>query len=126
VYDPALRLDLETALRLARGIGQAAAHLHDRGLLHGDLYGHNVLWDGLTGESVLSDFGAASFLPEDGAEAYRRLEVRAWGLLLGELLDLCEEDGSQLAGWRSLERACTQADAAARPLFAEALEMFRA
>jgi len=124
VYDPAMRLDLATALRIARAIGLAAAHLHGRGLLHGDLYGHNVLWDGAAGDAVLSDFGAASFLPESGAEAYQRLEVRAWGLLLGELLDLCNEDPPKLAAWRSLERACTQPAAAARPLIAEVLDLF--
>jgi len=122
VYDPVLRLDEETALRIASGVGLAAAHLHGRGLLHGDLYGHNVLWDGGAGEAVLSDFGAASFLPEHGSEAYRRLEVRAWGLLLGELLDLCDADASQLAAWRGLQEACTQPDAAARPSVAEALD----
>ncbi len=125
VYDPALRLDLETALRIAHGIGRAADHLHGRGLLHGDLYGHNVLWDGVAGEAALSDFGAASFLPSDGAQAYQRLEVRAWGLLLGELLDLCDEPPAQLTAWRSLEQACTQPDTAARPLLAEALEALR-
>lgn len=31
-----------------------------RGLLHGDLYAHNLLWDGTDGQAVLSDFGAAS------------------------------------------------------------------
>jgi hypothetical protein len=125
VYDPAARLELETALRVARGVGLAAAHLHGRGLLHGDLYGHNVLWDGAAGEAVLSDFGAASFLPEDGADAYERLEVRAWGLLLGELLDLCDEGASPLAVWRSLQQVCTQADPAARPLLREALDVLR-
>jgi len=122
VYDPGLRLDLQTALRIARGVGLAAAHLQGRGLLHGDLYGHNVLWDGGAGDAVLSDFGAASFLPDDGAEAYQRLEVRAWGLLLGELLDLCDGDASELAGWRGVQRACTQPDVAARPLLAEVLD----
>jgi hypothetical protein len=125
VYDPALHLDIETALRIARGIGLAGAHLHGRGLLHGDLYGHNVLWDGVAGEAVLSDFGAASFLPEQGAPAYQRLEVRAWGLLLGELLDLCDADASELAAWRGLEEACIQPNAAARPLLGEALEVLQ-
>jgi hypothetical protein len=123
VYDPALRLDLSTALRIARSIGLAAAHLHSRGLLHGDLYGHNVLWDGAAGEAVLSDFGAGWFLPDRGAEAYQRLEVRAWGLLLGELLDLCDADAPQLAAWRGLQRVCTQPDPAARPLLPEALDV---
>jgi serine/threonine protein kinase len=95
-------------------------------LLHGDLYGHNVLWDGVTGEAVLSDFGAASFLPSDGAQAYQRLEVRAFGLLLGELLDVCDEPPAQLTAWRNLAHACTQPDPAARPLLAEAVEALQA
>jgi hypothetical protein len=125
VYDPALRLDVETALRIAGGIGLGAAHLHSRGLMHGDLYGHNVLWDGVAGDAVLSDFGAATVLPEHGAQAYQRLEVRAWGLLLGELLDLCDADPSQLNPWRRLQQACTQRDTAARPLLGEALAALR-
>jgi serine/threonine protein kinase len=126
VYDPTLRLDVASALRLARGVAQAAGHLHGRGLLHGDLYGHNILWDGLAGEAVLTDFGAASFLPEQGAQAYQKLDVRAWGLLLGELLDLCDEAASRLAVWRDLEEACTQPDPAARPMLDEALEVLGA
>jgi hypothetical protein len=126
VYDPALGLDLQAALRIARAVGRAAAHLHGRGLLHGDLYGHNVLWDGVVGEAVLSDFGAASFLPDLDGEAYQRMEVRAWGLLLGELLDLCSEEPAQLAAWRSLQQTCIQPDAANRPLIHEALEALEA
>jgi hypothetical protein len=123
VYDPALRLDLPAALRIARGVGQGAAHLHARGLLHGDLYAHNVLWDGRVGDAVLSDFGAASFLPEGRAKAYQRLDVRAWGLLLGEVLDLCGETATEPAAWRDLQNACTQPSAAARPLLRDVLEV---
>ena len=51
------------------------------------------------------------FLPDRGAEAFQRLEVRAFGLLLGELLDLCAEDDAGLCAWRSLQLACTQSPA---------------
>jgi lipopolysaccharide kinase (Kdo/WaaP) family protein len=119
-YDPALRLDLDVALRIARCVGAAAAHLHGRGLSHGDLYAHNTLWDGATGQAVLSDFGAASFMPADASPAFERLEVLAWGRLLGELLDRVE--GPAPVASRALLAECVQADARARPSMAQALE----
>lgn len=117
VYDPELSFDPETALHVATGIAAATAHIHARGLLHGDLYAHNILWDGDAGEAVLSDFGAASMLPADGSDTgLKRLDIRAWGLFLGELLCRCT---TKPAGLRDLEQACIQPDASARPLMAD-------
>jgi len=68
---------------------------------------------------VLSDFGAAVFVPPGvSAPAWQRLEVRAWGLLLGELLARCEAPQPSL---QALAAACTQPQPAARPLLREAL-----
>lgn len=120
VYASGLRLEPCTTLRIATGIAAAAAHLHARDLLHGDLYGHNILWDGSSGEAVLSDFGAASVLPTDATRSeLQRFDVRAWGLLLGELLS-CGSTAS--AGLRDLELACTQPDLRARPLMVEVVD----
>jgi hypothetical protein len=117
VYDPDLRLAPEVALRLAEGTAQATAHLHHNGLLHGDLYAHNTLWDGTTGTGVLSDFGAAATLPA-GAEGFalQRIECRAWGILLGELLDRSTDSPS---GLRALHLHCIDPDPAARPMMAD-------
>jgi serine/threonine protein kinase len=124
VYDPQLSLDPRSALRLARGVAAAAAHLHGRGILHGDLYAHNTLWDGDAGDVVLSDFGAACALPEgDEGQAWGRIEVRAWGLLLGELLDRCSSEPVGMTKLRGLESACVQAIPSARPLMSEIVEM---
>ncbi|KQP61481.1 leucine-rich repeat-containing protein kinase family protein [Methylobacterium sp. Leaf108] len=113
VYDPALRLEPDVAVAIAAGVAAGAAHLHARGLVHGDLYAHNVLWDGAAGRAVLGDFGAAGLLPPDvGDHPWTAFDVRAYGLLLGELLDRCAGDPP---GLRDLERACTQPDPAARP-----------
>ncbi|MGX7707543.1 leucine-rich repeat-containing protein kinase family protein [Methylobacterium sp. Gmos1] len=120
VYDPALRLTAPAALRLARGIASGAVHLHARGFGHGDLYAHNVLWDGAHGEAVLSDLGAASALPPGPDGAFlQRLDVRAFGLLLEELRAL-----APLASpaFDALVRACTGPDPAARPDMAEVLD----
>ncbi len=118
VYDAAIRFNRATALRVATSIAAAAAHLHGRGVLHGDLYAHNTLWDGEAGNAVLSDFGGASFLPAGSAGiGLQRTEVLAWGILLGELLDRCDD----LAGHdplRQLEAQCTASAPASRPSMA--------
>lgn len=119
VYAPDLTLRPDVARRLARDAAAGAARLHQRGLGHGDLYGHNLLWDGQAGTAVLSDFGAASFLPAGDERRWSALDVRAFGLLLGEILDRVE--GEAPAALRDLEAACVQPDGAARPSMDEAL-----
>ncbi|MFC0407331.1 hypothetical protein [Roseomonas elaeocarpi] len=123
-YAPALRLPWPVARRLALAAGAGAAQLHGRGLLHGDLYAHNLLWDGRAGEAVLSDLGAASVLPggEDGL-AMQRLEVRAWGLLLEELIARAEAVPEAA---RAVAARCVQPVPADRPLMAEALRALEA
>lgn len=121
VYPAGYRVDGEAALAVARGIGAAVAHLHARGVLHGDLYAHNILWDGARGGAVLSDFGAASILPRHRPGPFERLDVLAWGLLLGELLDRCRVEPAAAPALRRLHQSCTQPDVAARPAMADAL-----
>lgn len=102
---------------IAAGIASAVAHLHARGLIHGDLYAHNILWDGGDGPAMLSDFGGACFIPEgEDAGRLQRLEVRAFGILLRELLDRCEQ---RLPALARLAEHCAQPDIAARPSMAE-------
>jgi hypothetical protein len=123
VYSAELRLSPMAALRVARGIASAAAHLHARGILHGDLYAHNVLWDGGEGGAALSDFGAASVLPTgEEARLWQRTEVRAWGLLLDELLERCSSAPAELTELRGLVRACVQPDTTRRPLMADVIQ----
>lgn len=119
VYEPSLRFTADAALRLAADIAAALAHLHGRGLMHGDVYGHNILWDGRHGAARLGDFGAASSLP--GGAAGRRLariESRAFGILLGELLDRCLDEPPAL---RDLARVCTAPAVDTRPDMAEVM-----
>jgi hypothetical protein len=121
VYAPRLRLDPAQVLHIALSVAVAVAHLHGRGLLHGDVYAHNTLWDGVTGAAVLSDLGAASALPPgETGSALTRVEVRAIGILMGELLDHCTAPPESL---RRLARACTQADPVRRPSLPEVIAM---
>lgn len=122
VYADDARWSPDTALRMARGIASAVARLHARGILHGDLYGHNILWNG-QGDGLLGDFGAASFLPSDDAaqsRALQRIESRAFGCLIEELLDRCAPaDAATQALLAGIRSRCLDDDPAARPLFAE-------
>ncbi len=47
-------------LRILRDTAAAVVHLHQRGILHGDLYAYNLLVNP-AGHTLLGDFGAASF-----------------------------------------------------------------
>ncbi|AZF27451.1 Serine/threonine protein kinase [Pseudomonas sp. R2-60-08W] len=117
IYEPSLRLSLDVALRMARGIASVAAHLHRHGITHGDLYGHNILWNS-AGECLLGDFGAASFhATADTLETrvLQRIEVRAFGVLLGELLE--RVDTTVPGELEDLRKRCCQPDVLARPSF---------
>lgn len=114
IYDPALRLEGPAALRIARQVAGAAAHLHARGVLHGDLYAHNILWDGAAGEATLSDFGAACRMT--APRACQRIEARAFGILLGELAACSPDAPSAL---REAGALCTQPRPGRRPCMAE-------
>ena len=78
---------IKKIIRIALAAAQAAAHLHSCNLLHGDLYAHNLQCDA-DGHALLGDMGAASVLPDDAetSPALQRIEVRAFGCLLEELL----------------------------------------
>ncbi|HZW26193.1 MAG TPA: leucine-rich repeat-containing protein kinase family protein [Gallionella sp.] len=123
IYPEGLRFTLPVAVNIALGIASVAEHLHARGIMHGDLYAHNILWND-DGDCLLGDFGAASFLPPDiqKAAALQRIEVRAYGCLLEELLDRCDAASVEtpaISAIRSLQLRCDSANAGERPLFAE-------
>ncbi|HEX5364235.1 MAG TPA: protein kinase, partial [Gallionella sp.] len=117
------RFTLPTALNLALGIATVACHLHARGIMHGDLYAHNIQWNP-QGDCLLGDFGAASFLPQDAqqAAALQRIEVRAYACLLEELLERCDappEAAHLVTALQDLQHHCDQAAVDERPLFAD-------
>ncbi len=145
-YRPETSFSLPVVLQIAQGIAAAAAHLHSRGIMHGDLYAHNILINEV-GEAFLGDFGAASFYETVDAElsgeldgewgrSLERLESRAFGCLLEDLLNHCDL-GADLASnldsdsgansnlaeevakscLRDLQHSCLQETPTMRPLF---------
>ncbi|MGI4834499.1 MAG: leucine-rich repeat-containing protein kinase family protein [Janthinobacterium lividum] len=120
VYAPGTAFTPAAALRLALGVAEAAAHLHAQGILHGDLYAHNILCRP-SGEALLSDFGAAAFFDPAAPEALglQQLETRALGCLLEELLAHCPAAPAALRQpWQTLIDSCLQPAVARRPLAA--------
>lgn len=122
IYDDDQRFSLALVLDIAKGLAAAGEHLHALGISHGDFYAHNVLYRP-EGGCLLGDFGAASFYPPQASGSpnpYEALEVRAFGCLLGELLERCEaEQDGRLASLQGLQLRCVAPVAASRPRFAE-------
>ncbi|RMO13495.1 Serine/threonine protein kinase [Pseudomonas cichorii] len=129
IYPAQARFSPETLLNLARSIASVTAHLHACGITHGDLYGHNILLRS-NGDSLLGDFGAASFHPSAGqGVALERIETRAFGILLGELLERCEsgpQDGLLMERLQGLQARCVQAEVGKRPALQEVLQELQA
>ncbi|TNI53482.1 leucine-rich repeat-containing protein kinase family protein [Aeromonas veronii] len=124
VYPEGLRLSVPDALAMAHGIASVAGHLHRAGIMHGDLYGHNILFargSDAPARALLGDFGAASLYERSNREralGLERLEVRAFGCLLEELLAHCDTQDSPLDGLHQLKAACLSELPAERPDFA--------
>ena len=128
-YSANASFSLPVILRLTIGIASAAAHLHAKGIMHGDLYAHNILVDE-TGHSLLGDFGAASFYDKSDVvigQALERLEVRAFGCLLEDMLDRCtlqeeSEHYKAVESLRCLQQDCFKQVLSQRPRFTEICE----
>lgn len=120
-YPEGRRFTAEQLLTTVPGVVHAVAHLHQRGILHGDLYAHNLLVDP-AGAVRLSDLGAASFHDPDSSlgRALQRLESLAFGRLLGELLARTDDLDPALRGdLARIQAACEQSQVDDRPDFAQ-------
>ena len=119
IYANDTRFTLEQLLNIAHGIAKAAQHLHSKGIMHGDLYAHNILHNE-AGDCLVGDFGAASFylLTDTAAPMLQALEVRAFGCLLQELTERHYDENKNISNKiKYLSIICTQEECAARPNF---------
>jgi len=78
---------------------------------------------------LIGDFGAASFYAADDsaiADGLERLEVRAFGCLLEELLERCNSspnDSRVLSLLNDLKSACLSDESKQRPFFDEITDL---
>jgi serine/threonine protein kinase len=116
------------------GIAAASQHIHDRGVAHGDLYAHNILFD-KSGHAFLGDFGAATIygMTFEKKERLEKMEVFAFGHLIEDLLGLVErrideedvlseKDAYAIEALNALHYKCSHPVVSERPTFAEVLE----
>ena len=123
VYKEGFTLTLAHVLKLLQGMASAAVHMHERGIMHGDFYAHNIMIDN-EANSILGDFGGASYFEPSRVEernALERLEVRAFGCLIEEMLMLSKDDEAQLEQekLKHIKERCLSHVNHQRPLFKE-------
>jgi len=122
VYPESFSLTVAQALNILQAMADAATHIHAHGIMHGDFYAHNIMIDS-NGNSILGDFGGASYFEPSRAQecdALERLEVRAFGCLVEEMLELCQDDSSNdrlKHKLETLKNACMSENNEKRPLF---------
>ncbi|MCX6181999.1 MAG: leucine-rich repeat-containing protein kinase family protein [Bacteroidetes bacterium] len=123
VFPSGTIFSLNDVLEIANGVASLCVHLHQRGIMHGDLYAHNTLVNDAA-HALLGDFGAATFydLHLQTAPFNERIEVRAFGCLLEDLLNHTKETNLDLF---QLKEDCMQENVVNRPDFVEICERIR-
>jgi hypothetical protein len=120
VFKEGLSLTTPHIVKIATTIVSVALQLHNRGIMHSDMYAHNTLVDD-DANTLFGDFGAACFYDKnnsDLAPALERLEVRAFGCLLDDLLNLSSEQSNDTQAKLGIIRdACMVQDVLLRPDF---------
>lgn len=114
-------------LKMAQRIASVCAQLHSKGINHGDLYAHNILVN-RSADCLLGDFGAATYYGSHSVQAHtiERVEVRAFGCLVEDILHLVPEEDLSLAlrkQWVGVIADCTKKEVANRPSFSELVEL---
>ncbi len=128
VYPSNFKLSTQASLKILKGMANAAVHMHERGIMHGDFYAHNILID-KNNNSILGDFGGASYYEKEDLEIsnnLEQLEVRAFGCLIEELLYLSKQDNQDMNirdSLLQLQILCLNKVPKKRPLFKQILKL---
>jgi hypothetical protein len=127
-YPPGQIFSVSYVREVIRTVALDMRYLHQQGVMHGDLYAHNILTNE-KGESYVGDFGAASlYRPGSAVGLLReRVDVRAFGILIRELLARCtalSAENTNVADMNQLASNCLDIDSRQRPTFADIIENY--
>ena len=111
-------------LQILLSISAAMTHLHQHGILHGDLYAHNILVEDTNFHTILGDFGAATIYFGNFSQNFNfeKLEVRAFGNLMDDLLTRVPKDIAYFEIYKiliQLKDECINQSILERPNFIE-------
>lgn len=112
-------------LNVLTSIARASAHLHSKGIMHGDLYAHNILVDA-GGHAYLGDFGAATQYDVSSPSNHilEGIDVRAFGCLIDDMLRHlsgadCATQQGPIETLKQLRSECLDVTNTRRPHFSE-------
>lgn len=94
VYEEGQKLSEEFAWKIATDLLRVLTKIHlQKGICHGDFYGHNILINPATSSVKLSDFGGAFFYNTDSeyGKLIQQVELRAYCVLVEELGSIVRE-----------------------------------
>ena len=119
-FPPGTEFTPATIERVLSGVAAGMAHLHTRNIAHGDLYAHNIMIDSHS-KATVGDFGAATMYPPEQKQIREALDVRAFGILIDDLL--AQVPGTNVANEKitkleKLRDQCLDDDITKRPTFA--------
>ena len=115
-FGPEHQFSVAFITRVLRDVASGLQHLHSRGVMHGDVYAHNILAN-REGQAYLFDFGSASIYQPEQSSVREYIDVRSFGVLIEDLLGRCAETGKQLEHLEALKQACCHAEPGRRPRF---------
>lgn len=119
-YTPEQHQTIPRYLQILQNTARTMAHLHKQGIMHGDLYAHNILAD-QHGHSLLGDFGAASiYNPQSKPHIREHVDVRGFGYLLDDILSIAADQERAEAGeLTELRDTCLHTNMLQLPTFTE-------
>jgi hypothetical protein len=126
VFAEGTSFSLKAIIEIAGGIASAAAHLHAHGIMHGDLYAHNILINEKA-HPLFGDFGAATLYnrsDKDLSAKLEALEVLAFGCLLDDLLQHADKKALKKEAYEAiiqLREQCLAPGVSERPDFKQIL-----
>jgi len=120
VFPAEQQFTYKQGVTILNGVLQAVKQLHERGIMHGDLYAHNTMFNEV-GKSYFGDFGAATFYAKNSEEApcLERLDIRAFGCLVQDVVLLIYDNEEGKEALIQLYEKCILENVMERPSFEE-------